>query len=464
MTALIGKIPVEKFRSVYLTALLICLCVRNIGIYAFAPSVIDSAVFSVLAAVGFFIFILQIIRKDIDFHLTDNLLLALFLAALILSSAISFRYGIFQNAKECVWTVISFFVVGFCYCGEDNFSVMRKVLRVQNIIIIFWFMMSLASIFTALLQIGHVFHVRENSWVGVGITENRLFGVFVNPNSASIVAIMAILFSIFQIYYSPKGSLGRKFNIANIMVQFIYISLSESRGSYMVCLFLGFVLAFLFSCNLFDLKGFYKILVPFCMAAVFTLALFFTMNLITKLFSVIPSLGRDIAVLSRYGCSSPIGKRSDYVNNNDVSNLRFKIWLSAWDIFKKNLLFGVTPGNITDYAKSVMPETFMAVRGYKRAHSVWFGIPLYTGILGTFCMFGFFLKKTVDFYESYKRIGVKRSAPILNLCALVFISVLVYGLVESEILFVNSVCSFIFWFFVGVSANYMNYGTKGAKS
>ena len=461
MTALIGKIPVEKFRSIYLTVLLICLCVRNIGVYAFVPPIIDGATFSGLAVIGFLIFFLELIRKDIDFHLIDNLLLALFIGALVLSSAVNFKYGIFQNAKECVWTIISFFVIGFCCRSEKNSFTVSRALKMQNIVILFWFVMSLLSIFTALLQIGHVFYVKENSWVGVGITENRLFGVFVNPNSASIVAVIAILFSIFQIFYNPKGSLNKNFNIVNIAVQLVYISLSESRGSYMVCLFLGLVLAFLFSYNVFGFEGFRRILISFCVASVFALALFCTMNLVTKLFSVIPSFSADIEVLSRYGCSSPIGKRSDYVNNNDVSNLRFKIWISAWEIFKRNWIVGVTPGNILEYAKSVMPRTFMASRGYKRAHSVWFGIPLYTGICGTLCMFGFFMKKSFGFYNNYKKIGFKRTAPILNLCVLIFLSTLIYGLVESEILFVNSVCSFIFWFFVGIS---VNYGMKGAKS
>ena len=464
MAALLGRIPIEKIRSVYLAVLLICLCIRNIGMYAFVTPKLDMVIFSGLAAFGFFLFFLELIMGKIEFRSVDNIFLMLFIFVLILSSVIHFRYGIFQNVKECIWTIVSFFVVGFCSRQENGFTTMRRVLRVQNIIILFWFVLSLLSICTAILQIGHVFYVKEGSWVGVGITENRLFGVFVNPNSASIVSIMAILFSIFQLYYNPKGSLGKIFNTFNIAVQFIYISLSESRGSYMVCLFLGFVLAFFFSYNYFKFKGFYRFLVSFCVATVFALTLFCTMNLITKLFSVIPSFSADIEVLSRYGCSSPIGKRSDYVNNNDISNLRFKIWESAWKIFKSNWILGVTPGNILDYTKSVMPETFMAVRGYKRAHSVWFGIPLYTGIAGAFCMFGFFIKKIFDFYENYKKIGFKRTAPILNLCVLVFSCVLIYGFVESEILFVNSVCSFVFWFFVGVSANYMKFGVKGAKS
>ena len=464
MTALIGKVPIEKFRSAYLTVLLVCLCARNIGVYAFLPSFIDISVFSGLAIVGFFIFFLELMRKDIDFHLTDNLLLTFFIGTLILSSIINFRYGIFQNIKECIWTIISFFVVGFCCNRKNNLFTVSRVVKIQNIIIIFWFAMSLLSVFTALFQIGHVFHIKEISWIAVGIAENRLFGVFVNPNSASIVSVIAILFSTFQIFYNSKGSLNRIFNMVSIAIQLVYISLSESRGSYMVCLFLGFVLAFLFSYKIFKFEGFYGILVSFCTASIFTLALFCTMNLITKFFSVIPSFSSDVEVLSRYGCSSRIGKRSDYVNNNDVSNSRFNIWISAWEIFKNNWIFGVTPGNILTYAKSVMPETFMAVRGYKRVHSIWFGIPLYTGICGTFCMFGFFIKKIFDFYENYKKIGIGRSAPVLNLCVLVFVCVLIYGFVESEVLFVNSVCSFVFWFFIGISVNYLDYGMKGAKS
>lgn len=464
MTALIGKIPIEKLRSNYLTVLLVCLCVRNIGMYAFVPAVVDSMIFSGLAVIGFFVFLLELIRKDIDFRFTDNIFLILFLGALILSSAINFKYGVFQNAKELIWTIISFFVVGFFCRRENNLLTTSKIVKIQNIIIAFWFVMSLLSIITAVLQIGHVFHVRENSWVGVGITENRLFGVFVNPNSASIISVMAILFSIFQIFYNPQGALNRNFNAVNIIIQLVYISLSESRGSYMICMFLGFVLAFFLSFNFFKFKGFYRFLISFFIASVFALMLFYALDLITKLFSVIPSFSSDIEVLSRYGCTSRIGNRSDYVNNNDVSNLRFSIWISAWEIFKKNWILGVSPGNILEYAKSTMPETFMAVRGYKRAHSVWFGIPLYTGICGAFCMFGFFIKKTFDFYENYKKIGVKRTAPVLNLCALIFVSVLIYGFVESEILFVNSVCSFIFWLFVGVSVNYINYGMKGAKN
>ncbi|MBR2735411.1 MAG: hypothetical protein IKE05_04390, partial [Clostridia bacterium] len=129
MTALIGKIPVEKFRSIYLTVLLICLCVRNIGVYAFVPPIIDGATFSGLAVIGFLIFFLELVRKDIDFRLVDNLFLAFFLGVLVLSSVINFRYGIFQNAKEFVWTAISFFVVGFCGYRECNFCTMRKVVR-----------------------------------------------------------------------------------------------------------------------------------------------------------------------------------------------------------------------------------------------------------------------------------------------------------------------------------------------
>ena len=464
MTALLGKIPIEKIRSGYLILLLICLCVRNIGVYVFVAPVFDIAVFSGLAAFGFFIFAVEIMRGEIEFRLTDNILLFLFIGTLVVSSIINYRYGIFQNIKECVWTLISFFVVGGCVSRGDTRNTTKNVIKIQNIIIVFWLILSFLSICTAVLQIGHVVSVRDNTWIGIGVAENRLFGVFVNPNSASIVAVMAILFSIFQIAYNSVGALNVKLNIVNIIIQLIYISLAESRGSAMVLLFLSFVLVFAYGCGVFKFEGFKKFLFSFLVAAMFTATLYFTMNLIMQVFSVMPSFSQDIEVLSRrYGCHARIGQRLDYVNNDDISNLRFRIWLSAWEIFKKNWFFGVTPGNILNYAKAVMPDTFMAERGYRRAHSVWFGIPLYTGVCGAICMFGFFIKKALGFWGNYKRTGFKREAPVFNLCAMIIVSVWFYGLVESEILFVNSVCSFIFWFCMGISAGCTNFGRKGAE-
>lgn len=465
MTALLGKIPVEKIRSGYLIILLICLCVRNIGVYAFVTPMVDVAIFSGLAAFGFLLFFLDAIRGKIDFRATDNIFLMLFICVLIVSSVINFRYGIFQNIKECIWTIISFFVVGSYVNREDMRSTVRFAIKIQNVVIIFWFVMSFLSICTAILQIGHIMNVRDNSWIGIGVAENRLFGVFVNPNSASIVAVIAILFSIFQMTYGLQGALNIRLHIANIIIQLVYIALAESRGSIMVLLFLSFMLVFICSFEWFNISRVKKFIISLVTAAMFTVALYFLMSLITQMFSVLPSFSKDIEVLSRkYGYHARIGQRLDYVDNDDISNLRFKIWISAWEIFKNNWLFGVTPGNILNYAKSVMPSTFMAERGYRRAHSVWFGIPLYTGICGAFCMFGFFIKKAWDFIGSYKRVGFKREIPIYNLCAIVILCVWCYGLVESEILFVNSVCSFIFWFFIGISVRCINFSRKGIKA
>ena len=150
-------------------------------------------------------------------------------------------------------------------------------------------------------------------------------------------------------------------------------------------------------------------------------------------------------------------KRVDFIENNDVSNLRFNIWLSAAEIFKTRWLFGVSPGNVVTYAKQVVPETFIARYNYTRSHSVWFGIPLYTGICGTILMFGFFFKCFLKSLKYCINKSIANVPPMLILYMLIVGLVWVYGLVELEILFVNSVCSFIFWTSLGFVRKYVKF-------
>ena len=52
-------------------------------------------------------------------------------------------------------------------------------------------------------------------------------------------------------------------------------------------------------------------------------------------------------------------ERPDVVQSTDISNLRFRIWASAMDIFKTTWLFGASPRNALIYAKEVLPKSFI---------------------------------------------------------------------------------------------------------
>lgn len=90
--------------------------------------------------------------------------------------------------------------------------------------------MVIVSLIFYILRVSIVEEVRENILFRLGIVEGRLFGVFVNPNSASIVSFFVMIFSIFQVFFTAPRRLPKAFNILNILLQYIYIVLSESRG------------------------------------------------------------------------------------------------------------------------------------------------------------------------------------------------------------------------------------------
>lgn len=461
LKTLCKKMEFPKICDYYIYFWLTCICLRNIGLYiVYVPPVFDYILFSCISVFGCIVALIAMTKNNFIGILKKNTWFVAFIICLVFSMLINYKYGISQNLKDMVWTLISFLVL-YLYAGFQNEKdKILKMIKIQNIVIIFWFVASLLSILTGLVKLEHIFYLKKGGWIGIGIVENRLFGVFANPNSASIVAVLALMFSYFQVFYPYSNSLNKKFNIFNIALQFIYIALAESRGSEMILLMLvamvGFSVFWRIIRSANTTKRFFASLF---MTFVLVLTTVFLIWLILKIFGSLWSFeGKffsESQTLPGIFRSHSIGKRSDYVDNNDISNLRFGIWLSAFEIFKKNWFLGVSHGNILKYALDNFPEGFIAVRKYTHAHSVWVGIPIYTGVCGAVCIFGFFLQSFWKIILYFKN-NFKRSHPVVAISSLMAIGVWVYGLVESEILFVNSVCSFLFWVFLGFAMNYFN--------
>lgn len=441
---------IKKVRQTYIFTLLICLSMRYISFYALVPPLIDSVLFSSLGIIGFGIIILDIIKIDKLYGHKRDIYLVLFLISLLITSLVNINYGFFQNLKFIIWTSINLFILYSHDKFDNNQETDKRIICFQNILILLWTFMILASLVTYVLSVSINREVRDNIYFRVGIVEGRLFGVFVNPNTASIMALFVMLFSIFQIFFKTTYTLSKAVNITSIICQFIYIVLSESRGTALVLFVSIAILSFSLSYFNLKLSKANKIIISVFIAILSCILVFLMMKGVDKVFSSIYQFSKSLLSTTKWETNRVIlTKRVDFVENNDISNLRFNIWLSALEIFKTKWLFGVSPGNILTYAKQVLPETFMAKRNYMRSHSVWIGIPLYTGICGTIVMFGFFLKCFLKSIKYFVSKNINEIPPILALQMLTVLLTWIYGLVELEILFVNSVCSFIFWTSLG---------------
>lgn len=449
---------IKKIHQIYVFILLVCLFMRYISFYALVPPLLDSILFSSLAIVGFGIITIDIFKIDKLYSYKRDTYLVLFLISLLITSLVNINYGIFQNLKFIVWTAINLLILYSHDKFDDIQETNRKMICFQNILILLWTFMISVSLITYVLGISIDEEVRDNIYFRVGIVEGRLFGVFVNPNTASIIALFVMLFSIFQIFFKMPNALPKTINIISIICQFIYIVLSESRGTTLVLFVCVAIVSFGISYFKLKLSKTNKIIVSLIIAIFSCFLIFLAMKVTDKSFNSIYEFSKSLMSSTKWETNRIIRtKRVDFVENNDISNLRFRIWLSAAEIFKEKWLFGVSPGNVVTYAKQVLPETFIAKRNYMRSHSVWIGIPLYTGIVGAVIMFGFFLKCFLRSLKYCINKSVEKISPMLALKMLIVFLIWVYGLVELEILFVNSVCSFIFWTSLGFVRKHVKF-------
>ena len=132
----------------------------------------------------------------------------------------------------------------------------------------------------------------------------------------------------------------------------------------------------------------------------------------------------------------------------DISNLRFRIWSSAVDIFKTSWLFGVSPRNALSYAKDVLPGAFIAQRGYD-AHNFYVATLLYTGISGSLTLGIFLVKSAYSIAKHYIENKFLISDAFFNSMIASVLCIAASGMFLSEILFITTVGSFFFWLFLG---------------
>ena len=144
-----------------------------------------------------------------------------------------------------------------------------------------------------------------------------------------------------------------------------------------------------------------------------------------------------------------VGREQDI--ENDVSNRRFDIWKSGLEIFNKNKILGVGFRNIVAYANENLPETYIVNNDqgeFDSFHNVVIDVLVSQGLLGIISIliigisFFIYLVKSVIIDQLYKIREIR-------ILFTVVILLLVESMFISEIFYVNSPETILFWMFLG---------------
>ncbi|HAR0816805.1 TPA: O-antigen ligase family protein, partial [Enterococcus faecium] len=139
--------------------------------------------------------------------------------------------------------------------------------------------------------------------------------------------------------------------------------------------------------------------------------------------------------------------RKDVAENTDISNARITIWKSAWEIFKTSWLIGVSPKNVVSYAQSIIPDGYIAKVGIA-IHNAYLNVLTSTGILGIIPFMAFLIKSFV--LNVYRIIYNKCIGKDYHFVyCLVILSYALYAALNNELVYENTVGTFVFWLFLG---------------
>lgn len=451
----------EFLRKTYLVAFIVAVLTRVLlPVALHETQLVNTFVFSVVAIFGASIILIDFFAKRIFLRQKNVIWLLIFLTVCLISSIINVKYGLLGNIRNLVWLAISFLLL-YPIDGERSAEDVKKEIKfVTNILILVWFVACSVSIGMFLLQIGFYVDVYPDSFARLGFIEGRLFGIFEDPNYAAIVAIVVILFSIFNIRNSARKFL-KAFYFSNILVNFCYVVLSGSRTAEVSAFVVMLLSAYFVLLRKFKDKKANLILkhVFFVGSSLIcSLVLIFSIVFTKKMLSYLPEfIGAPFQTAS---VSEPrIRKhvdttREDVNNSTDVSNCRFKIWQSAFELFKSKPIFGTSPRNMRAYAKAEFSDGFIAQRSYA-VHNAYLDVLTSTGIVGALALVIFFVKYLI-FVFKFLFLSLKSSnyyMVLFNFSVVATVAVSAFFL--SEIFFVNTIGVLVFWLNLGYSCYFI---------
>lgn len=435
-------------KKYFIWTLLSLLIVRTVNVYSTLPSIIDNVVFSCVSLVGAGLVAVDLyqifITKQKKWQY--NPWLVAYLVIIALTSLWNIKYGVFGNIKLLIWQTIYFFII---YEVAENRAYFKEVLNgVIKILLGSWTVLLIISLVMFCIQYHYQtdFHNKVNP-LRVGFVENRLFGMFADPNYTSIICVITIVCALYYLLNKALSTLKKTLFIIFIFLNLSYITLSGSRNGLINFLLIMFLLTFFLvyhSKFAKDKHGILKTVIAFLASVLVVVVSYFGMLLLKEVWAYFPQFFSTSNDMKEGAVDL---SRPDVKNSSDISNLRFKIWNSAIDIFKTNWILGVSPKDIVAVAKSRLPHTFIAMRHFS-THNAYINILTSTGIVGFVTIMIFFVKSAfnalVYVFTKFKEKSDQRFYYILCI-----ISLAVSGLFQNDMILVNTIGAVIFWLLLG---------------
>lgn len=399
----------------------------------------------------------------------ENLFPVLFLLAGAIGVLVHYRYGFTQNVKLLCWMTLQF---GIFYVLDDPWTghnTERLFLRCAKGFMSLWAFAVVLSLLMFLMSMSVTIGEGFGSLAGrrLGFQEERLFGVFADPNIASVGSILSMALSLLFLGRN-RGKKGLAvLNIGNMALNWLYVILSGSRtgvlamlcGSAVFCSFLLYAK--------FRGRPVWKRAALGLGGAILCAGLLLGLEYGTKAVCVqLPAayqgvFGRtDTSELERV-----LGEQGQHMDVDpeisldredtdaaNISNNRLQIWSDAIAVWKTTPLVGATPRGYLALAEERLGQIFIVTKHYT-IHNGYIATLLFSGILGVAAMvawivfilrrvFRFLIHKTEE--SGYWEVLVCTSAIVAVGVAALTLTLIFYSIMVIDAVF-WMICGYALW-------------------
>ena len=391
-------------------------------------------------------------------------LLFLFCLSYVVSAAVNIQYGWYSNLWTWVWMVFLMFLL-YCYREKEPKEYEESQYRIVTYFyLICGAILTISSFYFLLIGYEKTFFVESGPVYYIGFKWGRLYGAYWDPNIGALLCCVSILLSLGLIQKGKpvwwKILLG-----INIMLELLYIAFSDSRAGHL-CVSIGvavYILLYLWPRR----KKWIAMIAMVGMAVV----MWFAVEGIQQTYNIIMiqekiSLEEECPDLSEEswheGENRPpeefspgeelIGREEDYAQ--DISNRRFDIWKSAIEIFARSPILGIGHENVLVYVEQNLPDSYLITNDHMKfssMHNIFFDILVGQGAVGEiiFLLAGvLFAIRIIRGWSQIRSQSSERSTMYIAQFTILVILV-VAGCVMTEIVYVSSPMSSMFWLSLG---------------
>ncbi len=402
-------------------------------------------------------------------HFINNkvlIMLLVFLLSYFITTALNLKYGISTQLKTGVWMAMHFLLL-FATDNRKDKAYYKKQINILFIIFEgYVFIANIISLLTLVTKYSKMFTFVSGDYVHKvlsGFYWGRLWGVYTDPNYASVFTVISAIISLYFAFNFRKISIIILSVISNIL-NLLYLTFSDSRtGLVTMFICIGILIYLLLTTIKISLPTFLKSTFCIFTSVVFMLGcVTLTKGIKSGYNSLVQiqinkiSYDENITVEELEAQQAELeeeilGREQDI--ENDISNRRFDLWDSSIEVFLKKPLFGVGFNNLMQFTEENLPENYLVNNDngkFNNYHNVLFNILAGQGIFGfiTFVALAAYagikavkiLTKKIKGEERFTYIFMFPTI-LATLCGSMFLSDLIY---------VNSPETIIFWCVLGL--------------